>query len=100
MNADDAARSTLSFLRKGAGGQLMLVVCNFSLQMHDGVRIGVPLPGVWRTRLNTDSAPYGGGDLSKALAATHSEPVVSHGRAQSVLLSLPPLATLFMEWTG
>ena len=100
VNADDAARSILSFLRKGAGGQLMLVVCNFSLQMHDGVRIGVPLPGVWRTRLNTDSAPYGGGDLSKALAATHSEPVVSHGRAQSVLLSLPPLATLFMEWTG
>jgi 1,4-alpha-glucan branching enzyme len=30
--------------------------------------------------------------------AAHSEDIASHGRAQSIVLTLPPLATVILEW--
>jgi 1,4-alpha-glucan branching enzyme len=60
-------------------------------------RLGVPTPGRWRERLNSDSEHYGGSNVGCAYGAADSEPVPSHGRAQSLLLDLPPLATVFYE---
>ena len=105
IDHDDAARSVLSFVRKGRnhnGGHSapMLVVCNFASVPHHGFRLGVPVAGGWRERLNTDSQHYGGSNVGTPLGAATSEAVASHGRAQSVVLTLPPLATVFLEWTG
>ena len=100
IDHDDARRSLLSFVRKGRDGQMMLVVCNFAPVVHHGFRLGVPAPGQWLERLNTDSAYYGGSNVGTPLAAATAEAVPSHGRAHSVLLTLPPLATVFLEWTG
>jgi 1,4-alpha-glucan branching enzyme len=95
----DAERSVLSFVRRGASGDaLMLVVCNFTPGVHRGYRIGVPEPGLWRERLNTDSSHYGGSNVGTPLGQAISAPVRCHGRAQSVLLDLPPLATVMLEW--
>jgi 1,4-alpha-glucan branching enzyme len=58
----------------------------------------VPQPGTWRERLNTDSRHYGGSNVGTPFGAAASEAVPSHGRAQSVLLNVPPLATVFLEW--
>jgi len=99
IDHDDARRSVLSFLRKGRGGERMLVVCNFSPTVHQGFRVGVPAAGQWRERLNTDSTHYGGSNVGTPFGAAHSQPVASHGRAQSIVLNLPPLATVFLEWT-
>ena len=100
IDHDDARRSVLSFVRHGAGGERMLVVCNFAPVVHDGFRLGVPVPGQWRERLNTDSTHYGGSNVGTPLGAAHSQPVGSHGRAQSIVINLPPLATVFLEWTA
>ena len=100
IDHDDARRSALSFVRKGRDGQLMLVVCNFAPVVHHGFRIGVPAAGQWRERLNTDSTYYGGSNVGTPLGAASSEAVASHGRAQSITLTLPPLATVFLEWTA
>ena len=100
IDHDDARRSLLSFVRKGRDGQMMLVVCNFAPVVHHGFRLGVPAPGQWLERLNSDSAYYGGSNVGTPLAAATAEAVPSHGRAHSVLLTLPPLATVFLEWTG
>jgi 1,4-alpha-glucan branching enzyme len=100
IDHDDARRSLLSFVRKGRDGQMMLVVCNFAPVVHHGFRLGVPAPGQWLERLNTDSAYYGGSNVGTPLAAATAEAVASHGRSHSVLLTLPPLATVFLEWTG
>ncbi len=97
---DDASRSLLAFVRRGRGGELMLVVCNFAPVVHEGLRLGVPAAGRWQERLNTDSAFYGGGNVGTPLGAASSEAVASHGRAQSVVLTLPPLATVFFAWIG
>ncbi|MBA4177260.1 MAG: 1,4-alpha-glucan branching enzyme [Leptothrix sp. (in: Bacteria)] len=99
IDHDDAQRSVLSFVRKGRGGELMLVICNFAPVVHHNFRLGVPRAGRWIERLNTDSAYYGGSNVGTPLGAAHAEAVGSHGRSHSVLLSLPPLATVFLEWT-
>ena len=97
---DDAQRSLLSFVRQGRGGERMLVVCNFAPVVHEGLRLGVPEAGAWTERLNTDSSHYGGSNVGTPLGAAHSQPVPSHGRAQSIVINVPPLATVFLQWTA
>jgi 1,4-alpha-glucan branching enzyme len=98
IDHDDARRSLLSFVRKGADGSLMLVVSNFAPVVHQGLRLGVPRAGRWQERLNTDSAFYGGSNVGTPLGLACSEAVHSHGREHSVVLTVPPLATVFLEW--
>jgi len=100
IDHEDARRSVLSFVRKSASGGLLLVVCNFAPTVHEGFRIGVPAAGQYIERLNTDSAHYGGANVGTPLGAASSEAVASHGRGQSVVLTLPPLATVMLEWTA
>ena len=78
----------------------VLVVCNFTPTMHTAYRVGVPRAGQWVERLNTDSAHYGGSNVGTPLGAARTEPVSAHGRPQSLLLTLPPLASVFFEWTA
>ncbi len=99
IDHQDAPRSLLSFARRGRGSELMLVVCNFAPVVHHGLRLGVPAAGRWVERLNTDSAFYGGSNVGLPLGAADSEAVPSHGRAQSVVLTVPPLATVFLQCT-
>ena len=96
----DAARCLLAFVRRGRDGQMVLVLCNFAPVVHRGLRLGVPRAGTWRERLNTDSQHYGGSNVGTPYGVAASEPQGSHGRAQSIVVDLPPLATVFYEWTA
>ena len=100
VDHEDARRSTLSFVRKSANGGLVLVVCNFAPVVHHGFRLGVPAAGQWHERLNTDSSFYGGSNVGTPLSVAATQSVPSHGREHSLVLNLPPLATVFLEWTG
>jgi 1,4-alpha-glucan branching enzyme len=55
----------------------------------------VPRPGYWRELLNTDATDYGGAGTGNQ-GGVQSQPVPAHGHAQSVELTLPALATLFL----
>jgi 1,4-alpha-glucan branching enzyme len=86
-----------AFLRYGdETAPPVLVVCNMTPVPRTGYRIGVPRPGAWTELLNTDSIYYGGSGMCNgdALVAT---PLQSHGEAQSLVLTLPPLAALFLH---
>jgi 1,4-alpha-glucan branching enzyme len=61
--------------------------------------VGVPARGLWREIINTDAQVYGGAGWGN-LGAVESVPVGSHGRVESVSLTLPPLATLVLRWEG
>ncbi len=100
VDHQDARRSLLSFVRKGSRGEMMLVVCNFAPTVHHGLRLGVPAAGTWRERLNTDSVHYGGSNVGLPLGAAQTESLASHGRGQSIVLTVPPLATVFLEWNA
>jgi 1,4-alpha-glucan branching enzyme len=99
LDANDSDQSVLSYLRRGAAPDAQAaVVCNFTPVVRHGYRIGVPLPGLWRERLNTDAACYGGSNVGNA-GAVASEPVPWHGQPHSLCLTLPPLATLVLTPT-
>lgn len=101
IDANDAEQSILSYLRRGHAQQsLCVVVCNFTPMTHRAYRTGVPQAGLYRERLNTDSAYYGGSNVGTPLAQTLAEEMPWQGQPYSVLISLPPLATLVLEWVA
>jgi 1,4-alpha-glucan branching enzyme len=92
-NASDF--SVLSYLRKGVD-DAVLVVLNFTPVPHHAYRIGVPEAGSYAELLNTDSSYYDGSDMgNKGTISTTPEP--SNGHAQSLLLTLPPLAGVILQ---
>jgi len=96
----DAERSVLSFARRGADpASLVVVVCNFTPTVHAGFRLGVPHDGVYRECLNTDSVHYGGSNVGTPFGAATAQPVPWQGGEFSVVIDLPPLATVMFEWT-
>ncbi len=101
VSHDDAAHSVLAFVRHGDGdAHPVLVVCNFTPAVRPHYRLGVPRSGTWAERLNTDSAHYGGSNVGLALGAAQTEAVPAHGHPQSIAITLPPLACVFLEWTA
>ena len=95
---DDENQSVYAFLRTGAEtDRPVAVVCNFTPEVRYGYRIGLPSSGRWREALNTDSAIYGGANVGN-MGAVFAEPQPAHGLIASASLTLPPLATLFLEF--
>ena len=72
----------------------MLVVCNFTPAVREQYRLGVPAAGYWKEVLNSDSEIYAGSNAGNAGGAW-TEPWPSHGFAQSLRLTIPPLAAVF-----
>ena len=93
---DDQANSVFAFLRQAPGATPVLVVCNLTPVPRHGYRIGVPRGGSWREIANTDSRFYGGSDLGNE-GAVQALPEPAHGHAQSLVLTLPPLSTIFLR---
>jgi 1,4-alpha-glucan branching enzyme len=94
VDCSDYEQSVLSFVRRARGGGTeFLVALNLTPVPRSGYRLGVPRPGFWREALNTDAAIYGGGNVGNAGGLT-AEPHPAHGQAQSLLLTLPPLAVV------
>ena len=93
---DDREASVVVFLRRGRTGAPMLVACNFTPVPRVNYRVGVPEAGYWREALNSDATVYGGSGMGN-LGGVHAEPVGFHGRAQSLSLTLPPLAAVYLE---
>ncbi|MEB2185758.1 1,4-alpha-glucan branching enzyme [Xanthomonas campestris pv. campestris] len=95
--ADDARNSVLAFIRHDPdGGAPLLAVSNLTPQPHHDYRVGVPRAGGWREILNTDSAHYSGSNLGNG-GRLLTEPTGMHGHAQSLRLTLPPLATIYLQ---
>ncbi|MEU2261724.1 1,4-alpha-glucan branching enzyme [Streptomyces sp. NPDC019645] len=92
--ADD---NVFAFLRFDADGAPLLAVSNFSPVVRHEYRLGVP-PSVpaWAEVLNTDAARYGGGDVRND-DPVKPESVAAHGHRTSVQLTLPPLATVWLQ---
>jgi 1,4-alpha-glucan branching enzyme len=97
LDADNAEMCVIAFLRKSADGAPLLVVCNFTPLPRENFSIGVPRRGLWREIINTDARDYGGAGWGN-LGGVESVPVGSHGRAESVTLTLPPLSTIVLRW--
>jgi 1,4-alpha-glucan branching enzyme len=93
---NDESQSVFAFLRMGeANDPPVAVVCNFTPEVRNAYRIGLPRAGDWKEALNTDSQDYGGSNVGN-LGQVVAEPRPLHGLPASAALTLPPLATLFL----
>ncbi len=96
IEASDPDNTVLAYVRRAeAGGLPTVIVCNFTPIVRRGYRLGVPVAGRYRERLNTDGADYGGSNVGNG-GGIETEAVAWHGRQQSLCLTLPPLATLVL----
>jgi len=94
---DDRDQSVFAFYRWGEWGDApALVVCNMTPVPRENYRIGVPSEGTWHEIVNTDAARYGGSNMGNG-GAVEAEAIPAHGQEQSVLLTLPPLATVVLS---
>ncbi len=89
----DLDNSVFAFARHGEDGRLAIVASNFTPVPRPLYRIGVPQPGFYHEILNTDAAVYGGGNLGN-FGGVEAEAEPSHGEAQSIVITVPPLATV------
>ena len=96
--ADDAERGIYAFLRLDPTmrSRPVLVVSNTGAVGHREVRIGVPSSGRWSELLNTDAAVYGGAGETGSSRGFESVPVDAHSQHHSVLITVPPLATIIL----
>jgi 1,4-alpha-glucan branching enzyme len=89
--------STLSYVRRGKDPNDYLIVCNnFTPVVRQNHRLGVPEPVWFQEIYNSDSTFYGGSDVGNGpgVMAHASE---SHGRPASIVITLPPLATVVLK---
>ncbi|MFK4207167.1 MULTISPECIES: 1,4-alpha-glucan branching enzyme [unclassified Streptomyces] len=95
-----AEDNVFAFLRYDAHGAPLLAVSNFSPVVRHDYRVGVPkLLGdrvAWAEVLNTDAERYGGSGVGHP-DPLKPQPVAAHGRPGSLLLTLPPLATVWFR---
>jgi 1,4-alpha-glucan branching enzyme len=97
---DDADQSVFAWLRLGAPGDPpVAVMCNFTPEPRLGYRVGLPVGGVWREVLNTDSEVYGGSGMGN-LGQVQAEPEPAHGFPFSAAVTLPPLSALYFRYSG
>jgi 1,4-alpha-glucan branching enzyme len=98
--SEDAEQSVFAYLRMPAGnGPPVLSVSNFTPVPRNDYRLGVPEAGKWSVLLNTDAACYGGSDFGDGCDAT-AQLAAWQGQPASLVLNLPPLATLVLRLDG
>ncbi|MFJ4203912.1 1,4-alpha-glucan branching enzyme [Streptomyces sviceus] len=94
---DAAEDNVFAFLRYDAEGSPLLAVSNLAPVVRPGYRLGAPddVPA-WVESLNTDTAKYGGGDVTNP-DIVKPDPQSWHGRPASLQVTLPPLATVWLR---
>ena len=89
---NDAAASVFAWLRKAPGVPPVAIVANMTPLPHGHYRLPLPHDGLWREIINTDAAVYGGtgqGNMGTVEA-----------REGGAHVTLPPLATIMLEYVG
>ncbi|HZR42912.1 MAG TPA: alpha amylase C-terminal domain-containing protein, partial [Ktedonobacteraceae bacterium] len=86
-----------SFMRRSEQPEETLIfICNFTPVPRHGYRLGVPDPGEYYEVLNSDALHYGGSGLVNDNPMP-SGPIYWQSCPHSILLTLPPLATVVLK---
>lgn len=96
---DAHALSVIAHERISDDGERVLVVSNFTPVPRDSFILGMPHAGHYSLMLNTDDAAFWGSGYPLP-AEIDTQNTAAHGQAQSLSLTLPPLATVFYRWEG
>ncbi|MCB0172020.1 MAG: 1,4-alpha-glucan branching protein GlgB [Anaerolineae bacterium] len=97
IDANDSDNSVFSFIRFAKSSEeFVVIVSNFTPVVRADYRIGVHKSGFYREILNSDSSHYWGGNVGNG-GGVETEDIPFHGREYSLLLTLPPLSTIWLK---
>ncbi len=98
LHADDETK-VLAFHRwdRGGPGDDVVVIANLADRPVADLRIGLPAPGRWRVRLNTDSSVYSLEFGGHEAFDTDADGVPADGQAQSALMSVGPYSMVILS---
>jgi 1,4-alpha-glucan branching enzyme len=90
---DDAANSVFAWVRRAPEAKPVVVISHFTPILRGDYHLRLPQGGVWREIFNSDASVYGGSGAGNGGTVTAD----ADG---NVLLTLPPLGTLYLEPVG
>ena len=97
IEVDNAAENVIAFRRIApASGKELICIGNFSPVIRENHRLGLPRAGRYKQILNTDDEKFGGGGVG-VVKSIKAEQVPFHGLDHSAAITLPPLATMWLE---
>ena len=100
IDCNDNENSIVSFIRKAEDpSDYLVAVCNFTPEVRHGYRIGVPEKGSYVEVFNSDDEAFGGSGV-KNEGEIKTEDVKWHDRDQSIVLTIPPMATIYLRHKG
>ena len=100
ISCDDCDNSVIAFYRTGKDEtDMTVVVCNFTPVVRHSYRFGVPRKGTYVEVFNSDATAFGGSNVLNE-GEFEAQDVPMHGMDQSLELTLPPLATIYLQLTG
>jgi 1,4-alpha-glucan branching enzyme len=89
----DSENSVVAFMRRSRDGGTIVFAVNATPVVRPGYRLGVPTAGFYREIINTDAETYGGSNVGN-MGGFEAEDFPWQGRTHSLMISLPPLATV------
>ncbi len=96
IDCHDSSQSILSFIRWSKDRSKHVVcVMNFTPEPRENYRMGVPSTANYQEILNTDSSFYGGSNCGNGAITTDA--TAWSGFEQSINITIPPLAALFIK---
>lgn len=97
IDPHDSDNSVISLMRMSNNpDDTLIFVCNFTPVVRPGYRLGVPRAGVYHEVLSSDDSRYGGSGVVNSLPMP-SAPQHWQSCPHSILLTLPPLATIILK---
>ena len=100
IDCNDNENSIVSFIRKAEDpSDYLVAVCNFTPEVRHGYRIGVPEKGSYIEVFNSDDEAFCGSGV-KNEGEIKTEDVKWHDRDQSIVLTIPPMATIYLRHKG
>lgn len=101
LDNKNAQQSVFSFIRFAKNGQdCVVVISNFTPTTYQQYRIGVPEQSDYQVILNTDEKALFGSGVAVCEPSTdkvNATDMACHGQAYSVLITLPPLSTIYLK---
>ena len=95
IDCNDNENSIIALVRRAEDhSDFIVCVHNFTPEVRHGYRIGVPTKGTYVEVFNSDEEQYGGSGV-RNMGDILSEDYAFHGREQSIVITVPPLASTF-----
>ena len=100
IDFNDSSNTVISFMRKNIKGDMEIIaVFNMTPVPRSNYIIGVNKEGFYREIFNSDSEHYGGSGIGN-YGGVHSKGYGSHGRQDSIEITIPPLGSVFFLREG